>query len=69
VEATPPAMEEDEACARPENQEDVEAGEVMIAAARLTARSSRVVWRLGLGLDRAGSLARGRRECVKTWWH
>jgi hypothetical protein len=53
VEPTPPAMEEDEARARPENQEDVEAGEVMIAVARLTARSSRVVRRLGLGLNRA----------------
>jgi hypothetical protein len=60
VEAMPPAMEEDEARARPENQEDVEAGEVMIAAAagsaaRLTARSSRVVdgWSWTWALDRA----------------
>lgn len=64
VEATPPAMEEDEARVRPENQEDVEAGEVMIAAvvARPHGEVIAGCWRLVLrGLDRA--VTRGRRRC------
>jgi len=61
-EATPPAMEE--ARARPENQEVEAGGEVITAAARLTARASGGGWRLRAALlgCQQPALEAGRRD-------
>ena len=61
-EATPPAMEE--ARARPENQEVEAGGEVITAAARLTAQASGGGWRLRAALlgCQQPALEAGRRD-------